>query len=313
MESQRRYGVLLVGHGTVTNLASLPGFLRGIRHGREPPPALVAEMTQRYEKIGGSPLLRITEEQAEALSRVLEVPVLVGMRFGTSPIEQALIRAASLGLDRLVVLPMAPFSVPLYAAETERIYWHLVDQRGPLGFKLVPVSPWSNHPRFIDAHRVSILEHLGGHTPPNTSIVLTAHSLPLRAIEQGDSYAEQVETCARLIANALREEVVVAYQSQGQDHVEWLGPRLEQVFYHLAQQGRVNVVVVPVGFLSEHVETLFDLDHDAQALATRHGLRMSRVPALNRDDRLIQTLADLVVDSLSRSNSTSAVVNAQAE
>jgi len=111
-------GVLLVGHGTVSSLAALPAFLREIRRGREPPDTLIAEMVRRYELIGGSPLLRISHEQAEALAEQLQLPVLIGMRFGECRIADALQRAARAGIRRLVVVPMAPFSVGLYINET---------------------------------------------------------------------------------------------------------------------------------------------------------------------------------------------------
>jgi ferrochelatase len=117
MRSASTDGILLVAHGTVTRLSGLPGFLRQIRRGREPSPELITEMTRRYELIGGSPLLSITREQARALAARLQLPVLIGMRFGECPIAEALLEAESAGTRRLVVLPLAPYSVPLYVSK----------------------------------------------------------------------------------------------------------------------------------------------------------------------------------------------------
>ena len=255
---------------------------------------MVREMARRYEAIGGSPLMRVTRAQANALADALQMPVFIGMRFGTAPISAALLGAAALRLHRLVVLPVAPYSAELYARETELAYSRLKSESHSLGFNLLHVAPWGSHAGLIQAHCQAIVSHLGGQIPADTCILLTAHSLPLQVIEAGDSYAQQIESSARAIESALGRTAELAYQSQGQELTEWLGPILADKLEELARNGAKNVVIVPIGFLSEHVETLYDLDHEAKEHASRLGIKMSRVPSLNTDVRLIVVMADLV-------------------
>jgi ferrochelatase len=309
MRSNKNDGVLLVAHGTVDSPSKLPGFLTEIRHGRHPTEEMIREMTRRYETIGGSPLMRITQTQANALSDALQLPVLVGMRFGLAPLAAALLGAAALKLRRLVVLPVAPYSVELYTAETALAYSRLKEEGHSLGFELLRIEPWGNHPGLIRAQCEAIIAHLGKSTSPNARIILTAHSLPLRVIQAGDNYAEQVEASVRALAMALGQTTVLAYQSQGQDSAEWLGPSLKDRIAEMAQNGITDVVVVPVGFLSEHVETLYDLDHEAKKYALSLGVNISRVAALNSHASLVGVLVDLVEKSIMRADNSKGSLN----
>ena len=302
MSASRNDGVLLVAHGTIDNLDELPSFLTDIRRGRPPSDAMVREMKRRYEVIGGSPLMRITRLQASALAESLQMPVLIGMRFGMAPLPKALLGAAALGLERLVILPVAPFSVQLYSKESLDVYSRLKSEGHSLNFDLLPVTPWGDYGALIDAQRAAIERHFDGHVPDGTHIVVTAHSLPLRAIELGDDYAEQVEASVRALELALGRPLVLAYQSQGQESAGWLGPSLSDKLTELAGAGVKDIAIVPIGFLCDHVETLFDLDHEAKAQSERLGLNMTRVPALNADPRLIDAMARLVKECLGRAD-----------
>lgn len=257
-------------------------------------------MTHRYEAIGGSPLMRITRLQASALAEALQMPVLIGMRFGVAPLPKALLGAASLNLKRLVILPMAPFSVQLYSRETAQAYSRLKSEGHSLNLELLHVTPWGSHGILIDAQRAAILSHFSGQVPERTRIVVTAHSLPLQAIELGDDYAEQVEASVLALESALGQSLTLAYQSQGQQPGGWLGPSLSDKLTELASAGVTNIAVAPIGFLCDHVETLYDLDLEAQAQSKRLGLKMTRVPALNAHPRLIDALAKLVEESIER-------------
>ncbi len=290
--------MLLVAHGTIEQLDQMPGFLTEIRQGRPAPEALIQEMTKRYEAIGGSPLLRITRSQASLLAERLQIPVLFGMRFGTSKLPKALLAAAELKLDRLVTLPMAPFSVNLYVNETRRALAQLQSEGHSVGYDVVAVAPWGTHEGLVRAQRNALLSALGGQIPSDTCIVVTAHSLPLRAIQSGDDYAEQVEAFVAALDTALGQKTVLAYQSQGQDSIGWLGPKLSDKIDELAARGVKQIAVVPIGFLCDHVETLYDLDHEARLHAEKLGVRMLRVPALNDAPSLIDVMANLVKESL---------------
>ena len=295
-------GVLLVGHGTVGSLSALPDFLREIRRGREPPDSLIAEMVRRYELIGGSPLLRISHEQAEALAERVRLPVLIGMRFGECRIADALQRAARTGIRRLVVVPMAPFSVGLYVNETQQALKELQAAGHGRELELCTVNYWGEHPQLIEAFRAAVLAKINECERRDSPIIATAHSLPRHVISLGDTYAVQVEASVNALQCALGRQLILAYQSQGEGGGSWLGPSLRERIEQLAQRGTREIVVVPIGFLSEHVETLYDLDHDARDQAERVGIRMIRVPALDTHPGLILCLRDMVRAALGRSS-----------
>jgi ferrochelatase len=281
-----RTAVLLTAHGTVAELDELPAFLSRIRGGRPVSPELLAETRRRYELIGGSPLLRVTEEQAALLERRLGVPVFVGMRLAEPSIDAALTRAAELGIERVVVLPLAPFSVHVYGAAAEAARARLASA-GASAPALVLVEPWGQEPSFARAHATAIRPHLEA----AGRLVLTAHSLPLVALRGGDPYEEQVRTCAEAVGKELAVPFELAFQSQGADGGEWLGPTLETVLEAAKKGGVRRVVVAPFGFLTEHVETLYDLDVEACGRAKALGLEWTRVPALGHAEGLIETLA----------------------
>src|SRR6185369_3543432 len=249
-------GVVLVAHGTVDDLDDLPAFVARIRHGRPAPPGLVEELRRRYEAIGGSsPLLQTTREQAQALSRRLEAPVLVAMRLWEPGVEVALAAATSLGLRRLVVIALAPFS--------QHVYWDAAQKvavQSATGITLVPSAPYAEEPDFVAAH-VDLIQR---HAPEAAAVVLSAHSLPRIAIERGDPYARLVEGSARAIERSLGRSVTLCYQSQGADGGEWLGPDVRQTLTALAAalppNGQREIAWAPFGFLADHVETLYDLD-----------------------------------------------------
>lgn len=284
-------GVLLVAHGTVEDLDDLGAFVARIRHGRPPPPGLVEELRRRYEAIGGSsPLLLTTRAQAQALARRLEVPVLVGMRLWEPGVERALVGAASLGLSRLVVIALAPFS--------QHVYWDAalkVARESASGVQLIASAPYAEEPEFVAAHADLITRH----APPAAPLVLSAHSLPRVAIERGDPYARLVEASAEAVSRQLGRPVRLCYQSQGADGGAWLGPDVRETLAALAAEGHREVAWAPFGFLADHVETLYDLDVEAQAIAKEHSLAFSRVPALNLHPGLTAALAAVAIRSIS--------------
>jgi protoporphyrin/coproporphyrin ferrochelatase len=275
-------GVLLVAHGTVENLDDLGAFVARIRHGRPAPAGLVEELRRRYEAIGGSPLLHTTRAQAQALAQRLEAPVLVGMRLWEPGVEQALAGAAALGLRRLVVIALAPFS--------QHVYWEAANkaaQAAGSSVELVPSAAWGEEPAFVGAHA----ELIARHAPAGAAVVLSAHSLPSVAIVRGDPYARLVEASAAAIASRLGRPMQLCYQSQGADGGEWLGPGVRETLAALAAQGQRSVAWAPFGFIADHVETLYDVDIEAQAIARELSVELTRVPALNLHPGLIDALS----------------------
>jgi ferrochelatase len=295
-ESSDAQGVLLTAHGSVEDLDDLAEFLKRIRHGRPAPPELVTEVRRRYEAIGGSPLLRITEQQAELLSKQLGLPVYIGMRLSKPELADALAQARRDGVRTLCVLPLAPYSVHVYAAAAEKALAAHPHQ-GELS--LVPVAPFGTSSELVAAHAARIRESLRD-VGDGAEVVLTAHSLPQGVIDGGDPYQHEFELSARAIGAALGRHVELAYQSQGFGGGAWLGPDLKSVFAAQKARGVREVVVAPVGFLADHVETLYDLAIEAKAWADELGLGFTRVPALNTAPGLIDALAAAVRRALFR-------------
>jgi ferrochelatase len=286
-------GVLLVAHGTVTDLDDLPEFVQRIRRGRPAPPGLVEELRHRYEVIGGSPLLDITRDQAKALARKLDVPVLTAMRLWHPTVEEVLRGIGGLGLTRLCVLPLAPFSVHVYF---EAAVASLEAVRGELGGaapELVEPEPWGTEPAFVAAHAKRIRAALG--EDASAELLLTAHSLPTRAIRAGDPYEAQVRGAAEAIGTELGRPYSVAFQSQGADGGDWLGPDLRSALTAARDRGVKRVVLAPIGFPAEHVETLYDLDVEARGWAKELGVALERVRALDADPGLIDALASVAL------------------
>jgi len=283
-------GVLLIAHGTVEDLDDLDAFVTRIRHGRPSPPGLVAELRRRYEAIGGSPLLRTTREQALALAQRLEAPVLSAMRLWEPGVEQALLGAASLGLSRLVVIALAPFS--------QHVYWDAAlksAQAAKSSVQLLQSDPWGEEPEFVRAHAELIREH----APEGAALVVSAHSLPKSIIERGDPYARMVESSARAVSARLGRDLRLCYQSQGEGGGDWLGPSVQETLTALAAEGHRQVAWAPFGFIADHVETLYDLDIEAHALAQREGVVLTRMPALNLHPGLTAALSAVAIRAVS--------------
>lgn len=278
--------VLLLAHGTISNTTELSAFLTEVRRGRAPSAELVAEMQHRYERIGGSPLLEHTRAQAAGLALRLNCDVEVAMRLWHPRVEQVLPPLRARGVRRVCLLPLAPFSVDVYvtAAQTAAI------DAGFSDMEFVSVGAWGSNKGFVDAHVKLIREHYD----PRSHLVLTAHSLPLRVINSGDKYADEVAACAAAVQRELGVELRLAYQSQGADGGEWLGPNLNDVLDELSSAGARKVTIAPFGFLADHVETLYDLDVEAAARCERLQLELTRVPALNARPDFLDALASLV-------------------
>jgi ferrochelatase len=291
-----RAAVLVVGHGTVHDLADVPEFLRRIRRGRPAPATLIDEIRRRYTLIGGSPLLETTNSLGSALAERLGVPVWVAMRFWTPLIEDRLTEILRNPPETLCVLPLAPFSVHVYANVVTEALGALPSAASP---RVVSVDPYGSDPAMIDAHVRTIAPALRGRDPETTDLVLTAHSLPVHVIQTGDPYQIQFEASARAIARALEWPVRIAYQSQGEGGGDWLGPSLAATLEDARSRGKRDVVVAPVGFLADHVETLYDLDVEAAEQARALGLGFVRTPALGVDARLVDALAGVARRALS--------------
>jgi protoporphyrin/coproporphyrin ferrochelatase len=279
--------VLLLAHGTPDSLEDMPEYLTRVRGGRPPSPELLAEMRRNYAAIGGrSPLTELTRAQGDALARELGTRVYVGMRNWRPFVADALHEAWTAGDDDLLAIPMAP----QFSTLSVEKYRHAVEQATPAGMRVAFVEAWHDRPLLLDAFADKVRRAMAA-APPE-AVVFTAHSLPVRVVEQGDPYPEQVAaTAAGVAARASLSAWRVAYQSAGRTPEPWLGPTLEQALLEAAAAGARQVLVAPVGFVCDHTEVLYDIDVQARAFAAQQGLRLDRTESLNTSPLFIRALA----------------------
>ena len=286
----RRVGVLLMAHGTPSSLDQMPEYLTLVRGGRPPSPELVHEMRENYGAIGGrSPLTDITEAQAAALRAALgpEIPVAVGMRNWTPFITDALAELAAAGVTRVIGIPMAP----QFSTLSVQKYHDAATAALPGGVQFEAVESFHLHPLLVEA----FAEKLRAAQPkPDELVIFSAHALPVRVIEAGDRYAAEVAATARAVASAAGiANYEQAFQSAGRTPEPWIGPALPQVI----DDRSINVrkfLVVPIGFVCDHTEILFDIDVQAAQVAREFSTTLRRTESLNTSPLFIAMLGDLV-------------------
>jgi len=288
--------VVLVSHGTVENLEDLAGFVTNVRRGRPAPPELIAELRHRYEAIGGSPLNRINAELAGKLASRLGVPAAAANRLWHPYVREVVGPLVEAGVRRVVLLPLAQHSVHVYADDGRRAV-------EGMGVELTTAPSWGERADLCEAFARRIVSTLGRSPEPAspTTLLLTAHSLPVSVVAAGDPYERDFRAAASAVERAVRARVptdlnvVVAFQSQGMSPgpaaIEWLGPDLRTSLDAAAARGSGRVVIAPIGFLADHVEVLYDLDLEARDMAAERGMAYARVPSLNADDDFVDVLA----------------------
>jgi protoporphyrin/coproporphyrin ferrochelatase len=285
-----RVGVILMAHGTPSSLDEMPEYLRLVRGGRPPSDELVHEMRENYAAIGGrSPLTDITNAQAEALREKLgpEMPVAVGMRNWKPFIKEAVAELAAAGVSRVIGVPMAP----QFSTLSVRKYIDAATAALPAGMPFDAVESFHMHPLLIEA----FTERVRAAQPrPEECVIFTAHALPVRVIESGDRYADEVaETAAAVAARAGIAKYDLAYQSAGRTPEPWIGPELAKVIDDRSVSVR-KFLVVPIGFVCDHTEILFDIDVLAAQVAREFSTTLRRTESLNTSPLFIAMLEDLV-------------------
>jgi protoporphyrin/coproporphyrin ferrochelatase len=281
--------VVLMAYGSPERIEDIRPYLEDIRAGRPVSDEAVEELTERYRRIGcRSPLDEITERQRAALEQELEVPVHVGMKHWRPRITDAAAAALDAGAERIAGLVLAPhYSALSIAGYRERLEG-AVDGRAELRF----VESWYDHPPFVEI----LADRVRG---TDAHVVFTAHSLPARIIDMGDPYRDQLLETSRLVAErAGLEDWSFAFQSASPTGEPWLGPDILEELDELHGRGVRNVLVAPVGFVSDHLEILWDLDVEARERAARQGLELARIESLNDDPAFIRALSTLVRSTL---------------
>jgi protoporphyrin/coproporphyrin ferrochelatase len=283
---------LLLAHGTPDSLDEMPEYLTRVRGGRPPSPELVQEMRSNYAAIGGrSPLTDLTRDQAEAVARELGEGsrVYFAMRNWRPFIPDVLAAAAAEGCTEVTAVPLAP----QYSTLSVGKYRQAVEEARPAGLRVRFVESWHDHRGLIEAFAEKVREARA--LRPAAAFVFTAHSLPVRAVQQGDPYPEQVAaTAAAVAARAGLPRFRLAWQSAGRTPEPWIVPALEETLAELGREGVTEVVVAPIGFVSDHTEVLYDIDVAAADAARRLGIALSRTPSLNTSPTFIRALADVV-------------------
>jgi ferrochelatase len=313
-ESHPPVAVLLMAYGSPDSLEDIEAYLLDIRGGRPTSPELVAEIKERYALIGGrSPILDLTRQQAAALEARLNrdgdrrFRTYVGMRHWQPRIKAAVAQIAQDGIIHVIALAMAPH----YSKLSTGAYFNRLDEAiRELGAPLTvtPIQSWHDQPGLIDAlaekATAALARFPSGLGPsasspasPAPKVVFTAHSLPARILKEGDPYDAQLRETARLLAGRLAlpaDRWRFCYQSAGRSPEPWLGPPIEDVLLEMVRAGEKRLLVVPIGFVCDHVEILYDLDIAARKLVEAHGAHFERSESLNASPTFIAALAEIV-------------------
>lgn len=301
-------GVLLLGYGAPDSIEAIEPFLTNLMEERRPLGEQLEKIKERYRLIGGeSPLLEITQKQARALEETLgekgvASKVYVGMRYWHPLIEETVDEILAEGVKKIIALSLSPH----YSRTTTGAYFKELDrviaEKAP-DLLIVKASDWYTHPLFSQAIAEKIqegMEKFSEDIRSDIEVVFSAHSLPKRFVEEGDSYVDQLqETLKGVLTLVSLQNWRLAYQSSRRGTgEEWLGPDIETVLEELAKAGRHKVLLVPIGFTADHIETLYDIDIALRQKAFDLGLDFHRTAALNDSSIFIAALADVVLNSL---------------
>ena len=285
-------GVLVMAYGTPRTPADIEPYYTHIRRGRPPTPELLAELTARYEALGGvSPLAERTEAQRAAIEAALPAGTIVGLgqKHAAPFVEDGLATLVDEGADVVVGVVLAPhfsaFSVGQY-------HQRAATAAAERGVDYRPVDDWSDLEPWLDFQAAAVTEQLEG-LPPATTVLFTAHSLPERLLE-GDVYPERLTASAEAIAaRAGLDDWALAWQSAGRTPEPWRGPDILEVIDDLDAPG---LLVCAQGFTSDHLEILYDLDIEARTRAEGRGIAFARTRSVNADPAVMAGLATLVLD-----------------
>ena len=279
--------VVLMAYGSPERLVDVPAYYADVRGGRPVAPEHLADLVERYRRLGieeSSPLNAITEQTRAALEAELAVPVFTGMKHWTPRIADAAAAALASGATTVAGLVLAPH----YSALSIQGYREQLEHALAGNANLAFVDSWHDEPGFIDllASRIRGTE---------AHVVFTAHSLPARILEQGDPYKAQLLETAELVARSADvQDWSFSFQSESPTGEPWLGPDILDHLEALRATGVVDVLVCPIGFVSDHLEIRWDIDVEAREKGAELGLQLGRIEMPNADPVFVRTLACIV-------------------
>ena len=304
-------GLLVMSYCTARDLEDVEAFYTHIRRGSPPTPELLEELKDRYRAIGGrSPFAEITEAQVRGLEAELNAEAgpggprfraFSGQKHQAPYIEDAVAAMGEAGVERAVGLVLAPHysrsSIGQYVERAEK-------SATPRGIEMTFVESYATHPAFVDfvAGRVrDALAEVPDDARDRSVVVFSAHSLPARILAAGDPYADELRATAEAVsreAGLSPERVVTAWMSAGRTPEPWLGPDVTEVVRGLASRGVPAVVACPVGFVSDHLEVLHDIDIELAEVARSAGVLLVRTRSPNDDPAFRRVLATVVREHL---------------
>jgi len=302
--------IFLMAHGAPTRVEDIPLYLKNIRGGKDSTPEVIQLIQERYEAIGGSsPLLEITQGQARALEKFINqdgenaFKVYFGMRSWSPYIKDVVRQMVDDGIKKVYAICLAPqyskWSTERYFKSfNEALKECQVDNNIDIRY----IASWCDHPcltdAFVEKYQEAI-ERLRQKGKNKVHTVFTVHSIPSSSLDEGDPYAEEYEkTVNKIIERVNPENWHMAYQSQGMIPVPWLGPTVESVLDKIARLGLKTVLVVPVGFVSDHIEILYDIDIQFKNYAEDKKLDLYRTESMNLSPLFIEALAAIVWENL---------------
>lgn len=307
--SKRKIGVLVMSYGTPASMDQIEAYYTHIRRGSPPSKEQLQALTDRYEKIVGGffPLRENTNRQVEQLELTLnraysdcEFKCYQGLKHASPFIEDGVRQMAEDGIREAVGVVLAPH----YSAMSVGGYIKRAQEAAePLGLAMRFVKSYHLHPKLVQAlgERVAdTLKRFDGVGADQVKVLFSAHSLPEKILELRDPYPEQLLATSKAVAERVGvSHWQFAWQSAGQTSVPWLGPDIMDVLETIHREERAeNVLICPLGFVSDHLEVLYDIDIECKQLAERLGMRLERTESLNTDPLYMETLSEVVYGQL---------------
>ncbi|GAA0314186.1 ferrochelatase [Bacillus carboniphilus] len=309
--SKKKMGLLVMAYGTPYKEEDIERYYTHIRHGRRPSDEQIEDLRSRYQAIGGiSPLAKITEEQASKLEQHLndiqdeiEFKAYLGLKHIEPFVEDAVEQMHKDGIEEAVSIVLAPhfstFSVKSYNGRAKETAEKL---GGPT---ITSVESWYDEPKFIQYWTDRVKETYAGMSEEEKEksvLIVSAHSLPEKILQYGDPYPEQLELTAKMIVKGSGvPNYAVGWQSAGNTPEPWLGPDVQDLTRELYEEkGYTSFVYIPVGFVAEHLEVLYDNDYECKVITDELGAKYYRPEMPNARPEFIDAMATVVLKKLNK-------------